>query len=66
MSTDLTRLLRRTRTAGRRSAEHAARKPANPSTWSAATLQALAHASALGLFIPPSTWHAPGERQDTR
>ena len=66
MSTHVTRLLRRTPTARRRSAEHAARKPADPSTWSAATLQALAHASALGLFIPPSTWHAPGERQDTR
>lgn len=66
MSTHVTRLLRRTRTAGRRSAEHHARKPADPSSWSAATLQALAHASALGLFIPPSTWGTPGERQDTR
>ncbi len=66
MSIHMTRLLRRTRTAERHSAEHAEQKPANPSSWSVVTLQALTHACALGLFIPPSRWDTPGDRQDTR
>ncbi len=69
MSTHVTRRLLRSTGTGTfpaHSAEPTARKPANPSSWSAATLQALTHACALGLFIPPSTWHTPGERQDTR
>ncbi len=69
MSTHVTRRrLRSTRTGTLPpdSAEPTARNSADPSSWSAATLQALAHASALGLLIPPSTWHTPGDRQDGR
>lgn len=54
----------------RRSQRPAAEHHPSPSTdrpsWSAGVLQALAHAGAMGLFLPPATWFAPGGREETR
>lgn len=66
MVTHITHLLRRTR--AKRSRRSPNQQPGSPGTdvssWSAATLQALAQACAMGLLMPPPP-NAPRERQDT-
>lgn len=67
MTTHITHLLRRTH--DKRSQPLPNQQPgshgADVSSWSAATLQALAQACAMGLLVPPLP-NAPRERQDTR
>lgn len=70
MSTHIACLFRLTRRDGsrRRPIEHATATspPVNPTSWGALTLQAFAHAAALGLMFPPSAFYTARERQPHR
>ena len=69
MSTHVTHTTRITHDDSRRPPiEAATRTPQHPdlSSWSACALQALAHASAMGLLIPLSALYSAHERQHGR
>lgn len=69
MSTHVTHLTRITHYDSRHPPiEPATRTPQHPnlSSWSACALQALAHASAMGLLSPPSALYSSRERQHGR